>query len=232
MPSPELLETFPNPYADRDYEIFMTCPEFTSLCPLGGIESDADELALLKGGAPDFATISITYIPGKVCVELKSPKFYLWSFRNDGIFYERVVNRILDDLVKAVTPKRMSVVGDFQRARRDQVGDYGELLGTEDRRPKTEIQNSRPEAGSPKPERALVHGRERSRLPPDRPAPPGRPARIRSHQPHFVCERGDFTHERVGRGIAGLVVELHKKPVAPRLTGRACLYAANVDAVM
>ncbi|HXD22975.1 MAG TPA: preQ(1) synthase [Gemmatimonadaceae bacterium] len=113
MPSPELLETFPNPYEDRDYEIFMTCPEFTSLCPLGGVESDADELALLKGGAPDFATINITYIPGKVCVELKSLKFYLWSFRNDGIFYERVVNRILDDLVKAVKPKRMSVVGDF-----------------------------------------------------------------------------------------------------------------------
>ena len=113
MPSPELLETFPNPYTDRDYEIFMTCPEFTSLCPLGGIESDADELALLKGGAPDFATINITYIPGKVCVELKSLKLYLWSFRNDGIFYERVVNRILDDLVKAVKPKRMSIVGDF-----------------------------------------------------------------------------------------------------------------------
>ena len=113
MPTPELLETFPNPYADRDYEVFMTCPEFTSLCPLGGIESDANELALLKGGAPDFATISITYIPAKLCVELKSLKFYLWSFRNDGIFYERVVNRILDDLVKAVKPKRMSVVGDF-----------------------------------------------------------------------------------------------------------------------
>ena len=113
MPNPQLLETFPNPYADRDYEIFMTCPEFTSLCPLGGIEGDADELALLKGGAPEFATISITYFPGRFCVELKSLKLYLWSFRNDGIFYERVVNRILDDLVKAVKPKRMSVVGDF-----------------------------------------------------------------------------------------------------------------------
>src|ERR1019366_10023114 len=72
-----------------------------------------DELALLKGGAPDFATISITYNPGKLCVELKSLKFYLWSFRNDGIFYERVVNRILDDLVKVLKPRRMSVVGDF-----------------------------------------------------------------------------------------------------------------------
>lgn len=113
MPQPELLETFPNPYARRDYEIFMTCPEFTSLCPLGGVESDATELALLKGGAPDFATINITYVPDKVCLELKSLKLYLWSFRNDGIFYERVVNRILDDLVKAAKPRSMTVVGDF-----------------------------------------------------------------------------------------------------------------------
>lgn len=113
MPQPELLETFANPYGSRDYEIFMTCPEFTSLCPLGGIESDAAELALLKGGAPDFATINITYVPNKVCIELKSLKLYLWSFRNDGIFYERVVNRILDDLSKAAKPRSMTIVGDF-----------------------------------------------------------------------------------------------------------------------
>ena len=113
MPQPELLEMFANPYGDRDYEIFMTCPEFTSLCPLGGIESDAAELALLKGGAPDFATINITYVPNKVCIELKSLKLYLWSFRNDGIFYERVVNRILDDLSKAAKPRSMTIVGDF-----------------------------------------------------------------------------------------------------------------------
>ena len=113
MPTPALLEAFPNPYPDRDYEIFMTCPEFTSLCPLGGVESDAQELALLQGGAPDFATINITYTPAAVCVELKSLKLYLWSFRNDGIFYERVVNRILDDLVAAIAPKQMTVVGDF-----------------------------------------------------------------------------------------------------------------------
>ncbi|MBX9927981.1 MAG: NADPH-dependent 7-cyano-7-deazaguanine reductase QueF, partial [Gemmatimonadaceae bacterium] len=81
MPTPALLEAFPNPYPDRDYEIFMTCPEFTSLCPLGGVESDAQELALLQGGAPDFATINITYTPAAVCVELKSLKLYLWSFR-------------------------------------------------------------------------------------------------------------------------------------------------------
>ena len=113
MPRPELLETFANPYADRDYEIHMDCNEFTSLCPLGGIESDAEELALLTGGAPDFGIIRITYVPAEVCIELKSLKFYLWSFRNDGIFYERAVNRILDDLVAAVKPKWIKVVGDF-----------------------------------------------------------------------------------------------------------------------
>lgn len=113
MPKPELLETFANPYADRDYEIHMDCNEFTSLCPLGGIESDAEELALLRGGAPDFGIIRITYNPADVCVELKSLKLYLWSFRNDGIFYERAVNRIFDDLVAAVKPKWMKVVGDF-----------------------------------------------------------------------------------------------------------------------
>ncbi len=113
MPRAELIETFANPYTDRDYEIHMDCNEFTSLCPLGGIESDAEELALLTGGAPDFGIIRITYVPAEVCVELKSLKFYLWSFRNDGIFYERAVNRILDDLVAAVKPKWMKVVGDF-----------------------------------------------------------------------------------------------------------------------
>ncbi len=113
MPQPELLETCPNPSPARNYEIFMTTPEFTSLCPIGGIETDAAELALLKGGAPDFATINITYIPDEVCLELKSLKLYLWSFRNDGIFYERVVNRILDDLSERVAPRWMRVVGDF-----------------------------------------------------------------------------------------------------------------------
>jgi 7-cyano-7-deazaguanine reductase len=113
MPKPKLLETFPNPHPRRDYEIVMTCPEFTSLCPVGGIETDAKELELLEGGAPDFGTITITYEPAARCVELKSLKLYLWSFRNDGIFYERAVNRILDDLVKAVKPRSMTVVGDF-----------------------------------------------------------------------------------------------------------------------
>jgi 7-cyano-7-deazaguanine reductase len=113
MPRPELLETFDNPYSDRDYEIQMDCTEFTSLCPLGGIEGDAGELALLKGGAPDFGTIRITYVPAAKCIELKSLKLYLWSYRNDGIFYERAVNHILDDLVVTSKPKWMRVVGDF-----------------------------------------------------------------------------------------------------------------------
>jgi 7-cyano-7-deazaguanine reductase len=113
MPRPEILKTFANPYADRDYEIHMDCNEFTSLCPLGGIESDAEELAQLTGGAPDFGIIRITYVPAAVCLELKSLKLYLWSFRNDGIFYERAVNRILDDLSAAVRPTWMEVIGDF-----------------------------------------------------------------------------------------------------------------------
>jgi 7-cyano-7-deazaguanine reductase len=80
---------------------------------LGGVETDAVELRLLEGGAPDFATIRITYTPAASCLELKSLKLYFWSFRNDGIFYERAVNRILDDLVAACQPAAMTVVGDF-----------------------------------------------------------------------------------------------------------------------
>lgn len=113
MPKPELLETFANPYPGRAYEIHMICPEFTSLCPLGGVETDAQELKLLEGGAPDFATMYLTYVPGALCVELKSLKLYLWSFRNDGIFYERAVNRILDDLVAVTQPTWFEVKGDF-----------------------------------------------------------------------------------------------------------------------
>ena len=113
MPRAELLESFDNPYPEREYEIRMECDEFTSLCPVGGIETDAEELKQLQGGAPDFGTIFITYAPAKKCLELKSLKMSLWSFRNDGIFYERAVNRILDDLAKACKPRWMEVVGDF-----------------------------------------------------------------------------------------------------------------------
>ena len=91
----------------------MECAEFTSLCPVGGVETDASELQHLRGGAPDFGTIVITYVPDKVCLELKALKLYLWSFRDDGIFYERAVNRILDDLSAAAKPKWMEVIGDF-----------------------------------------------------------------------------------------------------------------------
>lgn len=93
------LETFPNPYPKRDYEISFDCPEFTCVCP--------------KTGQPDFATLRIRYVPDKLCVELKSLKLYLWSYRNEGHFHEEVTNRILDDLVKAVRPRRIAIEGDF-----------------------------------------------------------------------------------------------------------------------
>jgi 7-cyano-7-deazaguanine reductase len=93
------LETFTNANPERDYEISFDCPEFTCLCP--------------RTGQPDFATIRIRYVPDRLCVELKSLKLYLWSFRNEGHFHEAVTNRILDDLVKATRPRRMTVVGDF-----------------------------------------------------------------------------------------------------------------------
>lgn len=93
------LETFPNPNPERDYEIAFEAPEFTCLCP--------------RTGQPDFATIRIRYVPDQKCVELKSLKLYLWSFRNEGAFHEAVTNRILDDLVGAVDPRSMTVEGDF-----------------------------------------------------------------------------------------------------------------------
>ncbi len=93
------LETFPNPYPGRDYEISFECPEFTCVCP--------------RTGQPDFATFRIRYVPDKLCVELKSLKLYLWSFRNEGHFHEEVTNLILDDWVKATQPRRMSIEGDF-----------------------------------------------------------------------------------------------------------------------
>ena len=91
------LETFPNPKPERDYEIRFECPEFTCLCPVTG--------------QPDFATIRIRYVPDALNVELKSLKLYLWSFRDVGTFHEAVTNRILDDLVAAVSPRFMEVEG-------------------------------------------------------------------------------------------------------------------------
>ena len=96
---PAALETFPNPRPDRDYEIAINCPEFTSMCP--------------KTGLPDFGTIHIRYVPDQLCVELKSLKYYLLDYRNKGIFYEAATNQILDDLVGSCRPRRMTVVGDF-----------------------------------------------------------------------------------------------------------------------
>lgn len=95
----KLLETFENQYQDRDYLIEHVAPEFTSLCP--------------KTGQPDFATIILEYIPDKLCVELKSYKIYLTSFRNDGIFYESVTNLILDDLVEVCKPRYMKIIAEF-----------------------------------------------------------------------------------------------------------------------
>jgi 7-cyano-7-deazaguanine reductase len=97
--SSSTLETFPNPRPEREYQIAIHCPEFTSVCP--------------KTGLPDFGEIRITYVPGATCVELKSLKYYMIEFRNKGIFYEAVTNQILDDLVAAIQPRRMTVVGDF-----------------------------------------------------------------------------------------------------------------------
>ena len=98
-PKPDVLETFPNPRPGRDYEIRFECPEFTCLCP--------------RTGQPDFAVIRIRYVPDGTCVELKSLKLYLGSFRDEGHFHEAVTNRILDDLVATARPRRMQVVGDF-----------------------------------------------------------------------------------------------------------------------
>jgi 7-cyano-7-deazaguanine reductase len=93
------LETFANPEPGRDYTIRMRIPEFTCLCP--------------KTGQPDFATLHLEYVPDKTCVELKSLKLYVWSFRNEGAFHEAVTNRILDDLVKATQPRFMRLSADF-----------------------------------------------------------------------------------------------------------------------
>jgi 7-cyano-7-deazaguanine reductase len=95
----DVLETFENQYPSREYAIEIVCPEFTSVCP--------------KTGQPDFGTLTLTYIPAKRCVELKSLKLYLQQFRNEGIFYEHVVNRILDDLVAVVRPRSMTLTGAF-----------------------------------------------------------------------------------------------------------------------
>ena len=99
IPATANLDTFPNPSPGRDYTVTITCPEFTSICPLTG--------------QPDFGTITYRYTPGQACVELKSLKLYLQGFRNQGIFYEQVTNRLLDEFVAAVRPVRCEVTSDW-----------------------------------------------------------------------------------------------------------------------
>ena len=94
-----ILDRFPNPRPQRNYEIKFVFPEFTSVCPVTG--------------QPDFATITITYVPDQLCVEMKSLKLYFFAYRNKGIFYEAVVNTILDDLVATLSPRKMTVIGEF-----------------------------------------------------------------------------------------------------------------------
>lgn len=94
-----ILEAFENPRVDRDYQIEFVFPEFTSVCPVTG--------------QPDFATITVRYVPDRLCVEMKSLKLYYFSYRNRGIFYEAVTNAILDDLVAVLKPRRMTVIGQF-----------------------------------------------------------------------------------------------------------------------
>ena len=98
QPSKE-LETFDNPYPQRDYTIRIDIPEFTCLCP--------------KTGQPDFATFNLAYVADKACIELKSLKMYMWSFRNEGAFHEAVTNQILSDMVKACSPRFMRLTGEF-----------------------------------------------------------------------------------------------------------------------
>lgn len=98
QPSKE-LETFPNPQPERDYTVRIQMPEFTCLCP--------------KTGQPDFAELTLEYVPARVCVELKSLKLYIWSFRGEGAFHEAVTNRILDDLVAVTQPRFMRLSADF-----------------------------------------------------------------------------------------------------------------------
>jgi 7-cyano-7-deazaguanine reductase len=99
-PFRDVLETFENQYPGREYTIEIVCPEFTSVCP--------------KTGQPDFGTLTITYVPADRCVELKSLKLYLQQFRNEGIYYEHVANRILDDLVAVIRPRTMTLAAAFR----------------------------------------------------------------------------------------------------------------------
>lgn len=95
----KVIETFPNPNPERDYTIEISTPEFTCLCPMTG--------------QPDFAEITLRYIPDQICVELKSLKLYFWSYRDEGAFHEAVTNKILNDIVNAIQPREAEVIGQF-----------------------------------------------------------------------------------------------------------------------
>ena len=113
MSSEVTIETFPNPRPERDFEISINCPEFTSVCP--------------KTGLPDFGEIRITYVPGDRCIELKSLKYYMFGFRNRGIFFEAATNQILDDLVAACQPQTHDRRRRLRRTRRHEDGRDGLL---------------------------------------------------------------------------------------------------------
>ena len=119
------IETFLNPSPERDYEIHMECPEFSCLCP--------------KTDQPDFATVDIWYIPDKLCIELKSLKLYMWSYRNKGVFHEAVINKILDDLIQACRPRHIRVVGEFNV----RGGIYTSIIAEYDKKKKTKAKKKK-----------------------------------------------------------------------------------------
>ena len=114
-----ILEAFPNPRPQRDYEIKFVFPEFTSMCPVTG--------------QPDFATITVQYVPDQRCIEMKSLKLYFLAYRNKGIFYEAVVNTILDDLIAVLDPRKMTIIGDFAV----RGGTAGTVTATHEQRART-----------------------------------------------------------------------------------------------
>lgn len=126
-----ILGAFPNPRPERDYEIEFVFPEFTSVCPVTG--------------QPDFATITVRYVPDRLCVEMKSLKLYFYSYRNKGIFYEGVVNQILDDLLATLRPRCMRVIGAFNV----RGGTAGTVTAEHDARPtRRRGRRATPQAGT------------------------------------------------------------------------------------
>ena len=134
------LVTFANPNRERDYVIRHVCPEYTAVCPVTG--------------QPDFGTIVLVYVPDRLCIELKSLKLYLWSFRDEGHFFEQATNQILDDLVRACRPRRMTVIGRFNVR--------GGITTTVVARHRADGDAASPDAPSPEHRGARIRGRRRS----------------------------------------------------------------------